>query len=77
MSLKSKTNKDRLFKTVCCLWFITGLIALIIDGARGQLDFADRVSIVNMFWITVMSGLVILKYNCKKFEKWLNKPIFR
>ncbi len=77
MSLKSKTNKDRLFKVICCLWFITGIIAVFRDATVGEFNFADRVSIINMFWMTVMAVLIIFKYSNKKFNKWLNRPIFR
>lgn len=59
-----KTNKDLIFTIFMIFWIILNIIVQILYGI-------DYIIFSNLFCIIVLSFIIIVKYNNKKFNNWL------
>lgn len=67
MNMETKMkNKDKILFTIMILWLMTGMISYNFDKIWG-------ITITNIFWIFVLSILLLIKKYNTKFNNFLKK----
>jgi uncharacterized membrane protein len=61
------TYKDIVFWSICFVWLIGNFVECIISG---------QAIINNMVWVLIMCIVNFVKLYNKRFNNWLNTPLF-